>query len=256
MSNRYLLIAEIRKNFMGYQKFIWLTGFMLYICVILTEIYTVNNRSLILLDVDKMKSIIQNAMYGSVSMIQILVIIFQISVVFCRENMSNMFAIIKTSRFGGKDIILIKIISSYAIVVFITFLVNIINIFIMQFYFHDTSHQDIETMLLGSSLQLLGNLTMTSICLAVSSLVNSIYIGISSSLVIVFSPLFLTGGEKINVLVKVMPIYYVIIKNFQQDITGELDIFYCFLTVIINLSIIVVCIYIPFSKHGKWGNPL
>jgi len=126
----------------------------------------------------------------------------------------------------------------------------------MQFYFHDTSHQDIETMLLGSSLQLLGNLTMTSICLAVSSLVNSIYIGISSSLVIVFSPLFLTGGEKINVLVKVMPIYYVIIKNFQQDITGELDIFYCFLTVIINLSIIVVCIYIPFSKHGKWGNPL
>lgn len=252
MLNKNLLWEEIKKHFGGYQKYLWIFGFLVYISLIIGELYTFNNQTQQYGNSQKIISLIQNTMYSGGSMIGVLIIILQVSVVYCRENASNMFSIIKASRHGGRDILLNKLVSTYLVVIIMTIFLNVIAFSTIIFGFHNVEAIYMNLMFRGAILQFLGYLIITSICLIVSEMVNSIYTGIGISLFIIFMPMFLSGSEKIDFFIRFLPMYYVNIKFFITNYKVNIEAHFLVALVVVNLIFMIGATGFLFRKKGKW----
>lgn len=247
---RYILKWEIKKLFAGNRKIIWLIGIALYFTLFFTLHYTVNYQALRETNADVIVHVMEKIIYGGMSIYHAILIIVVISPLFSQEHVANMYAVLRTAKYGNHYIMIHKIVAAFICIFMWTVVYNACNYLIFHYVFEWYQIEGLNYYWkIGICAQLFGNLTMTVLCCMVSAISRNVFSSTSISAFLIFAPMFVPG-EKMQQYLSYLPIWSVQLATYRAGKGKIQNIGY---VVIIDLCFFAGSIFIIQCRKWKTG---
>lgn len=239
-----ILKWEIKKTLVKNSKIIWITSILVYILLIFTQNYTVNNQTLQETSVEGTMYVMRKVLYGGMSLYQAVLAIIVVAPIFSQEYDSNMYDTIKTVKYGHRFIVKTKLKVAFAIMLAYSLIYNGFTYIFFNFVLRWSIIPCInEYWKKGIVSQIFGNLAIVGMCCFISVMTKNVFSSVTVSALVIFLPIFIPG-DAIQQYLKYFPIWSIQLETYE-------DIKKFIVIPIIDILIALACIFMIRIKKWK-----